>query len=89
MKGRKAPAEGISPVQGSSKAQNMGGAAYQSYQRAQNFNQGPQSRSISPINNHTDSHTDPDQPQTFIFSLLPPEEKKRFMDFLIDNQVEF
>lgn len=27
--------------------------------------------------------------QTFIFSMLPPEEKKRFMDFLIDNQVEF
>ncbi len=24
-----------------------------------------------------------------MFGLLPPEEKKRFMDFLIDNQVEF
>ncbi len=27
--------------------------------------------------------------QTFVFSLLPLEEKKRFMDFLIDNNVEF
>jgi hypothetical protein len=26
-----------------------------------------------------------EQIQTFVFSLLPPEEKKRFMDFLIDN----
>jgi hypothetical protein len=24
-----------------------------------------------------------------VFSLLPSEEKKRFMDFLIDNNVEF
>jgi hypothetical protein len=27
--------------------------------------------------------------QTFVFSLLPAEEKKRFMDFLIENNVEF
>lgn len=27
--------------------------------------------------------------KTFIFSELPPEEKSRFMDFLITNNVEF
>jgi hypothetical protein len=27
--------------------------------------------------------------QTFIFSKLPQEEKKRFMDFLVENEVEF
>ena len=30
-----------------------------------------------------------DEPQTFIFSELPPEEKLKFMDFLISNDVEF
>lgn len=32
---------------------------------------------------------EPSGVQTFVFSLLPAEEKKRFMDFLIDNNVEF
>jgi hypothetical protein len=32
---------------------------------------------------------EPNGVQTFVFSLLPAEEKKRFMDFLIDNNVEF
>ena len=30
-----------------------------------------------------------EEPQTFIFSELPPEEKVKFMDFLISNDVEF
>ena len=30
-----------------------------------------------------------EEPQTFIFSELPPEEKLKFMDFLISNDVEF
>ena len=30
-----------------------------------------------------------EEPQTFIFSELPPEEKVKFMDFLINNDVEF
>ena len=29
------------------------------------------------------------EPQTFIFSELPPEEKVKFMDFLLTNDVEF
>ena len=28
-------------------------------------------------------------PQTFVFSELPEEEKDRFMDFLLSNDVEF
>ena len=30
-----------------------------------------------------------EEPQTFIFSELPAEEKVKFMDFLISNDVEF
>jgi hypothetical protein len=57
--------------------------AYQSFQRQQESN----SRSLSPIT--PINQEDGPGIQTFVFSLLPPEEKKRFMDFLIDNSVEF
>ena len=59
---------------------------YQQQRPNENVQPLPHSRSISPIGT-ADGEADP--AQTFIFSLLPPEEKKRFMDFLIDNQVEF
>jgi hypothetical protein len=28
-------------------------------------------------------------PETYVFSQLPKQERKRFMDFLIENDVEF
>jgi len=45
----------------------------------QQFNK-QNNRSLSPI-----QPEDENIPQTFVFSHLPLEEKKRFMDFLIDN----
>ena len=75
---RQAPARG-----GATSARSYGRNQASAKQQTQ-YSGGAGSRSRSPF-----QPPEEQPPQTFVFSELPGDEKDRFMDFLLNNDVEF